>query len=255
MLKIYSIALNTLREAIRDKIFYSLIFFAFALLFFSWILSSLTISDPVKIIKDFGLGAVSLIGVLIAVFIGIGLFQRELDKKTIYVLLAKPVQRWEFLLGKYFGLCFTIFLEVVFMTFLVILMCYSKGEWISFYFFYVVIAIYFELLLILGVAFFFSSFSSSNLSAMFTLSVFVIGHFTKDLKLITNETNNVFFSSFIDFLYYLLPNLEFLNYTTEVVHNLPISVNMYFLSLFYAITYTFILFMLSVFIFNRKEIR
>ncbi len=125
-MKIKVIALNTFREAIRDRILYLLFFFAAVALVFSRLLAVLTVGDRVKIIKDVGLASISLFGVLMAIMVGTGLVYKEIDKKTIYTLLSKPIQRWQFLLGKFFGLVLTLFIMILAMSliFLVIVEVY-----------------------------------------------------------------------------------------------------------------------------------
>ena len=115
MNKIAALALNTFRESIRDRIFYSLLAFAVIMLAFSLVLGNLTIGDEIKIIKDFGLAAISLFGVLIAIFVGISLVYKEMEKRTIYVILAHPISRSQFVLGKYGGLSLTLLVEVAVM--------------------------------------------------------------------------------------------------------------------------------------------
>jgi ABC-type transport system involved in multi-copper enzyme maturation permease subunit len=153
--KIFAIALNTFRESIRDRIFYSLLAFAILMLGFSMILGNLTIGDPIKIVKDFGLGAISLFGILIAIFVGIGLVYKEMEKRTIYVMLAKPIARWQFLLGKYFGLSLILMIEVLVMTIGLFVLCYYYKPDVPWDLFLAIIPIYFELQLILAVALFF----------------------------------------------------------------------------------------------------
>ncbi len=252
--KIIAIALNTFRESIRDRIFYSLLFFAAVLILFSMVLGNLTIGDPLKIIKDFGLGSISIVGTLIAIFVGIGMVYKEMEKKTIFVILSKPLARWQFLVGKYCGLSLTILVEVVVMTLLLFILCFLYVPEIPWTLLYAIIPIFFEILLILAVAFLFSTFSTSFLSGMFTLSIFIIGHFTRDLKSIAQTTEDAFFQAFSNVLYYLLPNLEFLNFKTKVVHQLNISISEVMLSLVYSVFYTIVLLMVGIFIFQRKDI-
>jgi len=158
--KITAIALNTFRESIRDRIFYSLLAFAILMLGFSMILGNLTIGDPIKIVKDFGLGAISLFGTLIAIFVGIGMVYKEMEKRTIYVILAKPIARWQFLAGKYCGLSLILVVEVTVMTFLLFVLCYQYEPVIPWDLFKAIIPISFELQLILAVALLFSAFAS-----------------------------------------------------------------------------------------------
>ena len=252
--KIIAIALNTFRESIRDRIFYSLLFFAVILLAFSMVLGTLTIAEPIKVIKDFGLGAISIVGTLIAIFVGIGMVYKEMEKKTIYVILSKPIARWQFLIGKYCGLSLTIIIEVVVMTVLLFILSYQYVQEMPISLFLAIIPIYFELQLILAVAFLFSTFSSSFLSGMFTLSIFIIGHLTKDLKLLAASGENVLFQQFSNGLYYVFPNLENLNFKARVVHNIGISFSEIAFSLLYSTLYTGVILIMAILIFKKRDI-
>src|SRR5690348_12369539 len=102
------VALNTFREAVRDRVLYNLLFFALVMMAASIIAGQISIGIEQTVIVTLGLSAISLIGLLIAIFIGVGLVAKEMDKRTLYALLAKPVRRWEFLLGKFGGLVLTL---------------------------------------------------------------------------------------------------------------------------------------------------
>lgn len=252
--KIAAIAMNTFRESIRDRIFYSLLAFAFLMLGFSMIFANLTIGDQIKIIKDFGLGAISLFGVLITIFVGIGLLYKEMEKRTIYVILAKPIARWQFLAGKYIGLTITLAVEVGVMTAGLFALCYYYQHTIPWDLLKAIVPIFFELLVILAVALLFSSFSSTFLSGLFTLSIFIIGHCTTDLKVLAEKTNDPFLQKFTSFFYYALPNLENLNFKARVVHNLPLLWEELGFSLLYASCYSLLLIILAMLIFQRREL-
>lgn len=256
MNKILAIAVNTFRESIRDRIFYSLLIFAILMLGFSMILGNLTLGDPIKIIKDFGLGAISLFGTLIAIFVGIGLVYKEMEKKTIYVILAKPVGRGQFLLGKYFGLSFTLIIEVAVMTLgLFLLLVFVYDQPILLVLFKAIIPIWFELQLILAVALMFSAWSSPFLSGLFTLSIFIIGHLTKDLRVLADNSDDTGLQMMAKFLYYVFPNLENLNFKVQVVHGLPILPTDFIFSLLYATFYTCALLTAAIWIFRTRDIR
>jgi ABC-type transport system involved in multi-copper enzyme maturation permease subunit len=252
--KIIAIALNTFRESIRDRVFYSLLFFAVVLILFSMVLSNLTIGEPVKIIKDFGLGSISIVGTLIAIFVGIGMVYKEMEKKTIFVILSKPLARWQFLIGKYCGLSLTILVEVVVMSILLFALCLLYDPQIPWTLLYAIVPIFFEIMLILAIAFLFSTFSTSFLSGMFTLSIFIIGHFTRDLKRLAQTTEDVVFQTISTVIYYVLPNLEYLNFKTQVVHHLDISIFEVMLSLSYAMFYTIVVLLMGISIFQRRDI-
>ena len=151
--KIFSIAQNTFRETIRDRVFYSLLFFALILIALSMILGNLTLTKPIKIIHDFGLGSISIAGTLIAIFVGIGMLYKEMDKRTIYTILSKPIHRWQFLIGKYLGLGLTISVEVVVMSLIVFLLSFYYVPEIPLKLFFAIVPIFFELMLILAFSF------------------------------------------------------------------------------------------------------
>jgi len=255
MQKIIAIALNTFRESIRDRIFYSLLAFAIIMLAFSLVLGNLTIGDEIKIIKDFGLGAISLFGVLIAIFVGISLVYKEMEKRTIYVILANPITRSQFVIGKYAGLSLTLLVEVLVMSAGLLTLCYLKQHSMYWELFKAIIPIWFELQLILAVALLFSTFVAPFLSGMLTLAIFIIGHLTQDLKQLVANMDNPVLKKTADILYYTFPNLEALNYKAQVVHGLPISSQEFFLSLSYAATYTILILSITLFIFNHRDIR
>lgn len=255
MQKITAIAINTFRESIRDRIFYSLLAFAILMLAFSLVLGNLTIGDEMKIIKDFGLGAISLFGVLIAIFVGINLVYKEMEKRTIYVILANPISRGQFVLGKYAGLSLTLFVEVAVMSAGLLALCYLKQQEIPWELFKAIIPIWFELQLILAVALFFSAFTSPFLSGLCTLAVFIVGHLTQDFKQLVATTDNPVLQKTADILYYTFPNLETLNYKARVVHALEISSQEFYISLGYATCYTLLVLTLTLLIFNKRDIR
>ena len=251
-----AIAVNTVRESVRDRIFYSLLIFAVLMLGFSMVLGNLTIGDSVKIIKDFGLGAISLFGTLIAIFVGIGLIYKEMEKKTIYVILTKPLARWQFLLGKYLGLSMTLFIEIGVMTVcLFALLHFVYDQDIPWLLFKAIIPIWFELQLILAVALLFSTFASPFLSGLFTMSVFVISHLTQDMKMLADQAEDQLYKNMSDILYYTIPNLENLNFKARIVHGLPVAWHELSLSLLYAGCYTGCIMLLAILIFEQRDIR
>lgn len=124
--KIIVIALNTFKEAVRNKVLYFLLIFAVLIIGFSTVISDLSIAEPERMIKDLGLASIDFFGFLIAVFVGVYLVYNELDRKTIYTIVSKPIDRTQFLLGKFFGLLFTIYLNIAIMTFVLFAVLYFR---------------------------------------------------------------------------------------------------------------------------------
>lgn len=255
MNKIAALALNTFRESIRDRIFYSLLAFAVIMLAFSLVLGNLTIGDEIKIIKDFGLASISLFGVLIAIFVGINLVYKEMEKRTIYTILSHPISRSQFILGKYFGLSLTLIVEVSVMTVFLFALCWFKQGKIPWELFKAIFPILIELQLVLAIALLFSTFVSPFLSGLFTLGFYAIGHLTQDFKNLSMNSDNPFMEKISIILYYIFPNLESLNFKSRVVHSIPLQWGEFFLSLVYGVLYSLFLLLLALFIFNRRDIR
>ena len=186
-MKIKAIALNTFKEAMRDRILYLLLFIALISLVFSRLLALITVGDRLKIITDVGLASLSFFGALMAILMGTGLVYKEIDKKTIYTLLSKPIHRYQFLLGKFFGLILTLFVMLFLMSviFIIILLLHSgKIQWgmlLAFAF------IFLEMCLITSVAMLFSCFSTPILSSIFSLSFYLIGHVSWGMETLINK--------------------------------------------------------------------
>ncbi len=183
--RISAIAFNTFREAVRDRVLYNLIVFALIMIGASLLLGQITIGVQRQLLINLGLTSISVFGVLIAIFIGIGLVSKEIDKRTLYTVLTRPVQRWEFILGKFYGLVGTLVVNAGFMTigFFVALLYLMHGFERSDG--YILIAIYFivlQFMIVTAVALLFSAFSTPIESAVLTFAFFVVGSFSEDLR-------------------------------------------------------------------------
>jgi len=214
MQRILAIASNTFRETVRDKILYNLILFALVMILSSILLGQLTLGNEEKVILDLGLSSISVFGMLIAIFIGIGLVYKELEKRTAYAILAKPVHRHELILGKYFGLLFTLFVNVAVMTAGLELALLYTGRLSAEGHLRVlpaVFLIFLSLALTTALALLFSTFSTPALSALFTFFLWVIGHFGKDLRNFGDFAKSGLVRWLCGVLYYVLPNLDNFN--------------------------------------------
>jgi len=252
-MKIKAIALNTFKEAIRDRILYLLFFFAAVSVIFSRLLAVLTVGDRVKIVKDVGLTAISLFGVLMAVLIGTGLVYKEIDKKTIFTLISKPIHRWQFLLGKFFGLVLTLFVMTALMSLIFLLTVFFHTFKIEAGLLLAILFIFIELILITAVAILFSCFSTPILSSLFSLSFFLIGHFSWGFETLIQRTKSAPLKLFVQGLYILLPDLENFNFKTEVVYGLTVLPKYYLFSAFYGLAYTAFILTLAILIFKRRD--
>lgn len=265
---IRSIAVNVFRESIRDKVLYNLVLFAVMLMAVSYLLGQLTAGQEVKIIKDLGLAAMSLFGLFIAVFIGIGLVSKEVEKRSIYSLLAKPISRQEFVIGKYVGLVLTLLVNIVVMTaaYYGVLggMAWREGSWFKPHWeapaldpalLEAIALIFLQLMIVTAVALLFSTFSSPILAAAFTFGLYVVGHFNADLRNFENVVDSKPVAYLARALYYLLPNLAPFDIKARVVHGVPIPAPYLALNAAYAALYIGALLVAAILIFNRRDFK
>ena len=252
-MKIRAIALHTLKEAIRDRILYLILFFAVICIGFSRLLALLTIGDRVKIIKDVGLSSLSLFGALMAILIGTGLVYKEIDKKTIYTLLSKPIHRYQFLLGKFFGLVLTLFIMLLLMSIIFLALIFFHTFTIEWQLLIAILYIFLELCLITAVALLFSCFSTPILSSIFSLAFYLIGHTAWGLETLIVKIKSGFGKALAQGLYHFLPDLENFNFRTEVVHNLPIPPSIFFYSTLYGLFYTLFVLTIALLIFRKRD--
>ncbi len=254
-MKIFVIALNTFRETVREKVLYNLLFFALLMIGSSILLSTLTIGEQSKIIMDIGLASINIFGILISIFVGIGLVSKEIEKKTIYTIISKPIYRYQFLLGKYLGLLITLFVNTSIMVTgffgVLLLMTYNiTPDMIK-----AILLIFVELMVITAVALMFSTFTTSLLSAIFTISIYIIGHLLGDLKAFAAKLGNPVITFLLDALYYILPNLENFNIKGEVVHNIALDPSFMVMSVLYGLLYITMILLSSVIIFQRRDFK
>jgi len=259
-MKWMAVAINTFREAIRDKILYNLLIFALLLIGGSILLATLTLGEQSKIIMDFGLASINLFGILIAIFLGIGLVSKEIAKRTLYTVLTKPIGRTEFLLGKYAGLLLTLLVNISIMTaglYLTLMLNQFRWElpWLSVEprLVTAIFMIYLELCLITAVALLFSTFTTTTLAAIFTLSTYVIGHISSDLVVMAEKLPAKSTAIFLKGIYYILPNLSNFDIKGQVVHKVPIEPIYFLLNFAYAIAYITLLIGTAAFIFKRRD--
>src|SRR5437588_8433012 len=216
--RILTIARNAFREAVRDRVLYNLVLFVLLLTTSAIFLGELSAAQEAKIIVDLGLSAMLLFGTFIAIFVGTGLVYKEIERRTLYAILAKPVGRGEFLLGKYLGLCLTLAVNVSVMGVgisLALLFVKRGYDPLALRIWPAVALIYIELMIVVAVALLFSSFSTPALSALLTFAVFVIGHFSADLKTLAASTGTTVARIFFGLLFYLLPNLSHYTQLTD----------------------------------------
>jgi ABC-type transport system involved in multi-copper enzyme maturation permease subunit len=252
------VAVNTFREAVRDRVLYNLIFFALLMMGAAILVGQISVGIERIVIVNLGLSSISIFGIIMAIFIGVGLVYKEIEKRTLYSLLAKPIKRWEFIVGKFGGLLLTLAVNTTFMLLgLFVALLYvsrhlERADW------GIVEAAYFILLqlaLITALALFFSCFSSPMLSTLFTLGIYIAGVFSKDIREIGALTKSPVVEWVCEAIYYVLPNFHNFNVIALAGHGEPIPASLLWQNTLYAALYVLILLLASAAVFSGRNLK
>jgi ABC-type transport system involved in multi-copper enzyme maturation permease subunit len=262
------VAYHVFKESVRDKVLYNLVLFAVLLIGASYLVGQLTAGQDIKIIKDLGLAASSLFGLFIAVFIGVGLVWKEVDRRSVYNLLVKPIRRHEFIIGKFLGLALTLLVNIAVMA-AALYAVLALMNWLepavgrasieapvldpqlikAFGLLYV------QLLVVTSVALFFSTFAGPMMSAAFTFGLYVVGHFNADLAHFENVVKSPVAAWIGKALYYVLPNLAPFDVKAAVVHGQPVSAAYVASTAGYGVLYIGAMLALAITIFARRDFK
>ncbi len=255
--RISNIAFNTFREAVRDRVLYNLLFFALLLVGSTPLFGKISIGLERIVLVNLGLTAMTVFGMVIAIFIGIGLVCKEIDKKTLYTVLSRPVRRWEFILGKYCGLSLTLAVNTFFMAIgffaalLYVTHSFARSD-LS-----LVVAIYFimlQFMMIIAITLLFSTFSSPLLSALFAFGYFLIGNFAEDIRATADLLEG--FSRYVVLgVSYLVPNFTALNIISRVAHSEAVSAALIAQNTLYALCYCAVVLSAAVIIFENRNMK
>jgi len=253
---IRAIASNTFRETVRDRVLYNLVVFVLLIVACAILLGDLTNGQEARTIVNIGLNAMLLFGTFIAIFVGVGLVAKEIERRTVYAIFSKPVRRSEFIIGKYLGLCLTLLVNVCVMGLGVTLaLLYVGNSALAFSIWGSIVLIYFELTITTAVAILFSSFSSAALSALLAFFVFVIGHLSSSLRDLATGLSSRFAAFVLEAIYVLMPNLSLFSFRTEAANGLVPNGAMIFGGLGYAIVYSAIVLTITVAVFSRRNFK
>jgi ABC-type transport system involved in multi-copper enzyme maturation permease subunit len=258
MKRVAVVAVNTFREAVRDRVLYNLLFFALLMIAAAIVVGQISIGIEQIVIVNLGLSAISVIGLLIAVFIGVGMVSKEIDKRTLYALLAKPVRRWEFLLGKFGGLLLTLTVNTAAMAaglFLALLYVKHPLESTDAA---VLVAVYFILLklaVVVGLALLFSSFTTPLLAILFTGGLYVSGLFVQEMRTFRGENMSPALATGLRWLSYVLPNFENFDVMGAAAHGRPIPGALILQNTLYTVLYCAIVLAAASVIFMRRNLK
>jgi Cu-processing system permease protein len=262
------IAVAVFRESVRDRVLYNLAGFALLVIGASFLIGQLTAGQDVKIIKDLGLAAMALFGLFMAIFIGIGLVSKEVERRSIYSLISKPVRRSELVVGKYLGLVLTIAINIAVMAAVwyavlgvmwwmasVDVRAGWEGSPIDPRMLVAVYMVFVQLMLVIAIALFFSTFSSPLLSAVFAFGLYIAGHFSADLKNFDVAVGDSPIRYVTTALYYVLPNMAMFDVKNAVVHGQVVPGGYVVTATLYAVAYITALVAAAVWVFSRRDFK
>lgn len=252
--RIWAIASNGFREVIRDRILYVIGFFALLLIVASRFLPEVAITADDKILLDLGIAAINLLGVIVAIFVGTGLINKEIEKKTVLILIPKPITRSEFIIGKHLGLSGVLLVLIATMSIIYLsLMSLLSISYPLNSLLVALVYILLELALLTAVAMAFSVFSSSILATLLSFGVYVMGHLSRDLLELAKITENESIQNLTKTLFLILPDLERFNLKNEAVYNLLPSSGELINSAVYGIVYIILLLSITILVFSRRQ--
>lgn len=253
--RIVAIASNTLREAIRSRVLYTLLFFALALIGTGVLLSTLSYVERERILQDVAFAAIRVFSVAIAVFVGIGLIHKEVDRRTIFTILSKPIARSEFLLGKYCGLLATLWLQIAVMGLGFALVSLAAGAPLGPAHAAALAGIAAEVAVVVAIALFFSAFTSPMLASLFTAGLWLVGHLTRDLRSLGAQSGVAGVQHVTEWIYRGLPDLDAFDLTLQAAHQLPIATSDLVLPLAYGLGWVALALVAASWIFERRDFR
>lgn len=251
---IVTIAVNTFKETIRNKVLYNILFVAAAVLLLSLSFGDLSVFSRAQVMTDFGLATMSLTGLLLAVFIGVGLLGVEMSTKTVYGVLSRPVSRDAFIIGKFCGLAATLILNFLLIAGVFVIAIRFMGVTVSLQVIAAVVLITVEMMVIVAVSLFFSTFTTPSLAAIFTIGFYIIGHLNDLVNISIRHQQLPLWNALLKIFNYCLPNLEHFNIRTRVVYHLPIPHLFVAEATVYGLLYTALLLLLSIVIFSQKDL-
>jgi Cu-processing system permease protein len=252
------VAVNTFREAVRDRVLYNLVFFALMMIGAANLVGQISIGIDRLVIVNLGLSAISAFGLVMAIFIGVGLIYKEMEKRTLYSLLAKPIRRWEFIVGKYAGLLLTLLVNTCLMTIgvaaalLYVSRSFERSD------IYILVAVYFILLklaLVTALALFFSSFSTPMLSTLFTIGIYLAGMLSTDFLNIGMVTQSPAIRAIMRILYYVLPNFHNYDVIGQAAHGFAIPLALIWQNTLYTLLYSALVLVAAATVFSGRDLK
>ena len=252
--RVTAVAQTTYRETIRNKILHNMLGFAVVMFGLAWVISTWSVGEPEKIIADLGLTITVLAGVVIAIFAGIVLVHGEVDRKTILPILAKPLPRWEFVLGKFLGFLSAVLLVYLGMNVILMLFLAAVGGGITTQLLEAIYLSMWEVALVVALALLFSSLTTPWLAALNTIILFVAGRFSYDIKFYLESNPEAASAPLLKVIYVLLPNLSYFNLRHEAVHQLPVTTGLLFTARLYGLVDCAVIMLVAMLAFRTRDL-
>lgn len=260
MTRIWALALNTFRDAIRHRVLYGILAVVFAVNLFAIVLGEMSLHQEARVARDLGLGGVSLFGSVTAIFLGVSLLYSEIKKRTIHTIVTKPIERYEFVLGKYLGMVVTLACLLALFSIVMLSLLKLQGVGVTMVLVKALILAFFEVLVVAAIAVFFSSFSSPFLSGIFTFGIFYVGRVTPDLRAVLESADSALVQLMCKAALFVVPDLHLFSVSGGSVDGHHVSVHGDFVSWAYmgmasgyALLYIGILMGLSILVFSRRD--
>jgi len=254
MKPIWIVAHNTFLEIIRDRILYGMIICAVALVFFSLALGQLTFTEQTRITLDFGFTAIHICAAILSIFVGSTLVAREIEKKTILTLLARPVSRTQFVVGKYFGLLSVILASIFLISLVLVGLIFLMRMSPTWSFVVGLYGVFAEAAILLAATIFFGSFASPMLSVAFALGAFLIGHWLESLRFFAEKSGEPAFIFFARVVRTTVPNLEYFNWRSLFIYGDPVPAQELFYYSMYGVAWCTFLITVATLILWRRDL-
>lgn len=254
MRPILIIAQNLYREARHNKVLHIAVGFAAIIIIFSLFLGEVSLYQNEKVVKDIGLASISLLGVFVAIFLGVNSLFKELDRRTIYAIISKPLSRSQFLVGKFLGMALVLAVVVMAMTAFLYVVTGLLESGIDLGLLPAIGLIYVELLIVAAIAILFSSFSTPFLSAFFTAGFFIVGRVAQDLGQFGERSQNPAFKFFAKSVQKVFDLASF-NLRDTVVHKLPVYAEDFWFPVLYGLIAVGLLLTISISLFQRRDFK
>jgi ABC-type transport system involved in multi-copper enzyme maturation permease subunit len=254
-MRVWTIGCNTMREAVRNKLLYTLLFFAIVMIGTGVVVSSISYVEGSRILQDVGLASIRLFSTGIAIFVGVGLIHGEVSSRTIYTILSKPVSRAEFLVGKFVGLVMTIWMQLGIMSAAFVAVSLLSSAPVDSGHAAALCLLGVELSVVVAVATLFSAFTTPMLASFFTLGIYMLGHLSRDLVQIGERSESESMRIAFKVLYQVLPDLESFNLSVQAVHQLPITQSDVLWPILYGAGYGATLLYAATYLFARRDFK